>query len=58
MKHEHKEKQLEILLPVNLRDYFACRAMELFIDKGKTYVEQTAQLAYEQADAMMRAREV
>ena len=42
---------------MDLRDYFAARAMELFIDKGKCYVEETAKLAYEQADAMMKARE-
>ena len=52
----YEEIQLEILLPVNLRDYFAARAMELFIDKGKYYVEETAKLAYEQADAMMKVR--
>ena len=57
MKHEHKEKQLEILLPVNLRDFFAAQAMELFIDKGKFFVEETAKLAYLQADAMLKARE-
>ena len=41
---------------MDLRDYFAAKAMELFIDKGKYYVEETAKLAYEQADAMMKVR--
>ena len=52
----NEEKQLEILLPINLRDYFAAKAMELFINKGQYYVEETAKLAYLQADAMMKAR--
>ena len=41
---------------MDLRDYFAAKAMELFIDKGKYYVEETAKLAYAQADAMMKVR--
>ena len=41
---------------MDLRDYFAAKAMELFIGNGKYYVEETAKLAYEQADAMMKAR--
>ena len=42
---------------MDLRDYFAAKAMELFINKGQYYVEETAKLAYAQADAMMKARE-
>ena len=42
---------------MDLRDYFAAKAMELFINKGQYYVEETAKLAYLQADAMMKARE-
>jgi hypothetical protein len=42
---------------MDLRDYFAAKAMELFISKGKYYVEETAKLAYLQADAMLKERE-
>jgi len=44
-----------------LRDYFAAKAMQAMIKYGpwSDYVdmEQIARLAYQQADAMMKARE-
>ena len=46
---------------MTLRDYFAAKAMQAMIKYGpwSDYVdmEQIARLAYQQADAMMKARE-
>lgn len=58
---EQKEKQLEILLPVNLRDYFAIRfaqaQIELIKDEQFDALE-TFKTSYKLADIMMKAREV
>ena len=56
---EQKEKQLEILLPVNLRDYFAIRfaqaQIELIKDEQFDALE-TFKTSYKLADIMMKAR--
>ena len=58
---EQKEKQLEILLPVNHRDYFAIRfaqaQIELIKDEQFDALE-TFKTSYKLADIMMKAREV
>lgn len=40
---------------MTLRDYFAAKAMQALVEKS--YFDTTARLAYEIADAMLRARE-
>lgn len=43
---------------MDLRDYFAAKAMRLFLNEGSfNSPEAAAQTAYEYADAMMKARE-
>jgi hypothetical protein len=42
---------------MSLRDYFAARAMQAFIQKGHFEYEEFAKAAYYMADAMMKARE-
>ena len=43
---------------MDLRDYFAAKAMQLFLGEGSfNQPEAAAQTAYEYADAMMKARE-
>ena len=43
---------------MDLRDYFAARAMQLFLNEGSfNSPEAAAKTAYEYADAMMKARE-
>jgi len=42
---------------MDLRDYFAAKAMQLFLGEGSfNHPEAAAQTAYEYADAMMKAR--
>jgi len=41
---------------MTLRDYFAAKAMQALVEKS--YSDTTARLAYEIADAMLKAREV
>jgi len=44
---------------MDLRDYFAAKAMQLFLGEGSfNHPEAAAQTAYQYADAMMKAREV
>lgn len=42
---------------MDLRDYFAAKAMQLMIGNGLHHEEMTAKMAYSMADAMMKARE-
>ena len=43
---------------MTLRDYFAAKAMHLYLfADGRADAEQTAKLAYQYADAMLKARE-
>ena len=42
---------------MTLRDYFAAKAMAAMIVEHDTYLNVMAELSYEAADAMMRARE-
>jgi hypothetical protein len=56
---EQKEKQKAILLldELDLRDYFAAKAMqELLLMEGRT-CEGIAKVAYRMADAMLEVRE-
>ena len=53
---EQQEKQAGIQLPVNLRDYFAAKAMQALIDNDGLFVVIPTQ-AYAIADVMMKARE-
>ena len=49
---------IEIGTPQNgmtLRDYFAAKAMQALVEKS--YFDTTARLAYQIADAMLKARE-
>ena len=40
---------------MTLRDYFAAKAMQALVEKN--YFDTTARLAYQIADAMLKARE-
>lgn len=40
---------------MSLRDYFAAKAMQALVERS--YFGNTARLAYEMADAMLKARE-
>ena len=42
---------------MTLRDYFAARVLRLFSDDTPELMEQSAKKAYQQADAMLKARE-
>ena len=43
---------------MDLRDYFAAKAMQLFLGEGSfNHPQAAAQTAYEYADAMLKARE-
>ena len=42
---------------MTLRDYFAARVMRLYSDDTPELMEQNAKRAYQQADAMLKARE-
>ena len=49
-------------LPVNLRDYFAAKAMQPFLDQlgcraDQRWFDEVAEGSYKMADAMMKARE-
>jgi len=60
--HNHGTQTLGMhFTGMTLRDYFAAKAMQAMIKYGpwSDYVdmEQIAKLAYQQADAMMKARE-
>ena len=41
---------------MDLRDYFAAKAMQLYIGNGQHHPDSTAEMAYKHADAMMEAR--
>lgn len=43
---------------MDLRDYFAAKAMQLYVGEGNTDKESVARWSYEIADAMMKAREL
>ena len=42
---------------MSLRDYFAAKAMQAFIQRGQFEYEEFAKAAYYMADAMMKERE-
>lgn len=42
---------------MDLRDYFAAKAMQGMLSYGMSYSDSIAQSSYEFADAMMKARE-
>ena len=42
---------------MTLRDYFAAKAMQVFITNERSTMTQDAKAAYEMADAMLKARE-
>lgn len=42
---------------MDLRDYFAAKAMQLYVGEGNTDKESVARWSYEIADAMMKARQ-
>lgn len=41
---------------MDLRDYFAAKAMQLYVGNGNVNKEDVARVSYEYADAMMKAR--
>ncbi len=41
---------------MDLRDYFAAKAMQLYVGNGNVNKEDVARISYEYADAMMKAR--
>lgn len=42
---------------MTLRDYFAAQAMQAILSEAETFWEGVAPLAYQYADAMLKARE-
>lgn len=59
---QNKEKAAPVVLPVDLRDYFAAKAMQgmlasdVYTDRTKVNKRKWADVAYEFADAMLAAR--
>ena len=47
----------EVMGMLNLRDYFAAKAMQGLLNEQAEVVSTLAQLAYEIADAMLKARQ-
>ena len=41
---------------MTLRDYFAAKAMQVFIQNERSTMQQDAEAAYQMADAMLKAR--
>jgi len=57
-----KPKAGQLLETISLRDYFAAKAMQEFLDEvgsqsDQAWFNQIAKNAYRMADAMMKARE-
>ena len=48
----------EVEFGMDLRDYFAAKAMQAMLSRGHGYYEPISQNAYKMADFMMAAREV
>ena len=44
-------------LGMTLRDYFAAKAMQAIVHEAEQFWEGAARLAYEYADAMLKARQ-
>ena len=42
---------------MSLRDYFAAKAMNAFLSRDESTLENDAEYAYKMADAMLKARE-
>ena len=51
----HPTEETFVAKGMTLRDYFAAKAMQALVEKS--YFDTTARLAYEIADAMLKARE-
>ena len=54
---DEKGRQLP-QLGMDLRDYFAAKAMQLYIGNGQHHPDSTAEMAYKHADAMIKARKL
>ncbi len=53
------EKAAPVVLPVDLRDYFAAKALPVastFYDTSDEVIEEAAAWSYRMADAMLKAR--
>jgi hypothetical protein len=55
IEQKEKRKGNQFLEELNLRDYFAAKAMQALLPTN--YIDANAVLAYRVADAMLRARE-
>jgi hypothetical protein len=59
---EYFDKQLErprLVMGMTLRDFFAAKAMQGYVARGKAYdFEDIAKASYRVADAMLKARDV
>lgn len=53
---ENPDKSFSCNQGMDLRDYFAAKAMQLFVAAGQYHIQSTAESAYKLADAMMEAR--
>jgi hypothetical protein len=60
--HEYFDKQLNqgrVMHGMTLRDFFAAKAMQGYVARGKAYdFEDIAKASYRVADAMLKARDV
>ena len=50
-------QKLNPVMGMDLRDYFAAKAMQLYVGNGNIDPNTTSKVAYQIADAMMKARE-
>lgn len=54
--YDHGQGQVECWTGMTLRDYFAAKAMQVFLTNERSTMTQDANAAYEMADAMLKAR--
>jgi hypothetical protein len=58
IEQKEKQKATRLLDELDLRDYFAAKAMQgMLACPGSIRVDDDANLAYKMADAMLKARE-
>lgn len=53
---KHSVSEERVVLPVDLRDYFAAKAMTVFLANTESSFASDAKNAYEIADAMLAER--
>jgi hypothetical protein len=54
---DHGSAGIQTFSGMTLRDYFAAKAMQVFLQNERSTQQQDAEAAYQMADAMLKARE-